>query len=211
MILDRDTRRSPRTRVLAVIKRRSAHCSLLRTHKPGSPLLPCLGRTPMPLAPVPQPILDCSLNWPPKSTNPYPESPDPEFLGPGKSFSDTQPVVMLAVLFAPRPVPQLAWPLRTARTFQATALATSLLLCGDGTRAVLSRHAAGVLTGRNMGKEADYRLLRLGTVCTTFLCTCLILGLGPQTKTPHVTTHHGLVTSHCITLILRGQNHHAAR
>ena len=81
-------------------------------------------------------------------------------------------------------------------------------LCGDGTRAVLSRHAAGVLTGRNMGKEADYRLLRLGTVCTTFLCTCLILGLGPQTKTPHVTTHHGLVTSHCITLILRGQNHH---
>jgi hypothetical protein len=66
-----------------------------------------------------------------------------------------------------------------------------------------------VLTGRNMGKEADYRLLRLGTVCTTFLCTCLILGLGPQTKTPHVTTHHGLVTSHCITLILRGQNHHA--
>jgi len=27
-------------------------------------------------------------NWPPKSTNPYPESPDPEFLGPGKSLSD---------------------------------------------------------------------------------------------------------------------------
>ena len=38
---DRDTRRGPRTRVLAVITRRSAHYSLLRTHKPGSPLLPC--------------------------------------------------------------------------------------------------------------------------------------------------------------------------
>ena len=60
MLLDRDTRRGPRTRVLTVITRRSAHCSLLRTHKPGSPLLPCLGRTPMPLSPVPQPILDCS-------------------------------------------------------------------------------------------------------------------------------------------------------
>jgi hypothetical protein len=41
MLLDRDTRRGPRTRVLAVITRRSAHCSLLRTHKPGSPLLLC--------------------------------------------------------------------------------------------------------------------------------------------------------------------------
>ena len=50
MLLDRDTRRGPRTRVLAVITRRSAHCSLMRTHKPGSPLLLCLGRTPMPLA-----------------------------------------------------------------------------------------------------------------------------------------------------------------
>ena len=48
--LDRDTRRGPRTRVLAVITRRSAHCSLLRTHKPGSPLLPCLARTPVLLA-----------------------------------------------------------------------------------------------------------------------------------------------------------------
>ena len=27
-------------------------------------------------------------------------------------------------------------------------------------------------------------------------CTCLILGLGPQTKPPSMTTHHGLVTSH---------------
>jgi len=36
-------------------------------------------------------------------------------------------------------------------------------------------------------------------------CTCLILGLGPQTKPPSMTTHHGLVTSHCITLILRGR------
>ena len=49
MLLDRDTRRGPRTRVLAVITRRSVHCSL-RTHKPGSPLLLCLGHTPMPLA-----------------------------------------------------------------------------------------------------------------------------------------------------------------
>ena len=57
MLLDRDTRHGPRTRVLAVITRRSAHCSLLRTHKPGSPLLPCLGRTPMPLELVPQPIV----------------------------------------------------------------------------------------------------------------------------------------------------------
>ncbi len=95
MLLDRDTRRSPRTRVLAVITRRSAHCSLLRTHKPGSPLLPCLGHTPMPLAPVPQPILDCSKSASsPRFTNPYSISPDPEFLGPGmssESFSDTTP------------------------------------------------------------------------------------------------------------------------
>ena len=37
------------------------------------------------------------------------------------------------------------------------------------------------------------------------ICTRLILGLGPQTKPPSMTAHHGLVTSHCITLILRGQ------
>jgi hypothetical protein len=60
MLLDRDTRRGPRTRVLAVIARRSAHCSLLRTHKPGSPLLLCLARTPMPLAPDLNPLFDCS-------------------------------------------------------------------------------------------------------------------------------------------------------
>ena len=35
--------------------------------------------------------------------------------------------------------------------------------------------------------------------------TRLILGLGPQTKPLSMTAHHGLVTSHCITLILRGQ------
>ena len=52
MLLDRDTRSSPRTRVLAVITRRSAHCSLLRTHKPGSLLLPCLARMPLPLVQV---------------------------------------------------------------------------------------------------------------------------------------------------------------
>ena len=43
MLLDRDTRRGPRTRVLAVITRRSAHCSLLRTHTPGSPLVVVTG------------------------------------------------------------------------------------------------------------------------------------------------------------------------
>jgi hypothetical protein len=37
------------------------------------------------------------------------------------------------------------------------------------------------------------------------ICTRLILGLDPQTKPPSMTAHHGLVTSHCITLILRGQ------
>ena len=42
-------------------------------------------------------------------------------------------------------------------------------------------------------------------------CTCLILGLGPQTTPPSMTTHHGLVTSHCITLTLKGQNHQASR
>ena len=31
---------------------RSAHCSLMRTHKPGSPLLLCPARTPVPLAQV---------------------------------------------------------------------------------------------------------------------------------------------------------------
>ena len=50
--LDRDTRRGPRTRRFAVITRRSTHCSLLRTHKPGSPLLLCPARTLVPLAPV---------------------------------------------------------------------------------------------------------------------------------------------------------------
>ena len=52
MLLDRDTRRGPRTRVLVVITRRSAHYSLLRTHKPWSPLLLCPARTPVPLAQV---------------------------------------------------------------------------------------------------------------------------------------------------------------
>ena len=54
---DRDTRRGPRTRVLAVIHDGQPTCSLLRTHKPGSPLLPCLGHTPMPLA---SPSTHCS-------------------------------------------------------------------------------------------------------------------------------------------------------
>jgi hypothetical protein len=59
--LDRDTARSPRTRVLAGIARRSAHCSLMRTHKPGSPLLLC----PAPYAGAagagPNPLIDCSF------------------------------------------------------------------------------------------------------------------------------------------------------
>jgi hypothetical protein len=55
--LDRDTERCPRTRVFAIITRRSAHCSLLRTHKPGSQLLPCSARALMPLRPVPQPMV----------------------------------------------------------------------------------------------------------------------------------------------------------
>ena len=75
MLLDRDTRSSLRTRVLAVITRRSVHCSLLRTHKPGSPLLPCLARAPLPLAPVPQSIIRLltfkELPPVPKSTDPY--------------------------------------------------------------------------------------------------------------------------------------------
>ena len=37
---------------VAVITRRSAHRSLLRTHEPGSPLLLCPARTLVPLAPV---------------------------------------------------------------------------------------------------------------------------------------------------------------
>jgi len=85
MPLDRDTRRGPRTRVLAVITRRSAHCSLLRTHKPGSLLLLCLARTPMP----PAQVNPCSPIAPnpglPKSTNPYSISRD---LDPGMSSSD---------------------------------------------------------------------------------------------------------------------------
>ena len=68
MLLDRDTRRGPRTRVLAVITRRSDHCSLLRTHKPGSPLLLCPARTPVPLAQV---LTHCSIAlFNPASLNP---------------------------------------------------------------------------------------------------------------------------------------------
>jgi len=55
---------------------RSAHCSLLRTHKPGSPLLLCPARTLVPLAPVQTHswLLFCPLrSYPPfpKSTDPY--------------------------------------------------------------------------------------------------------------------------------------------
>jgi hypothetical protein len=82
LLLDRDTRRGPRTRVLAVITRRSDHRSLLRTHKPGSPILLCPARTPVPLAQV---LTHCRLPFLSglsKSTNPYPISRD---LDPGMS------------------------------------------------------------------------------------------------------------------------------
>ena len=42
----------------------------------------------MPLRRFLNPSFDCSKPGPPKSTNPYPESRDPEFLGPGMSSSD---------------------------------------------------------------------------------------------------------------------------
>jgi hypothetical protein len=45
-------------KVLADQLPRSAHCSLLRTHKPGSPLLLCPARTPVPLAQV---LTHCSI------------------------------------------------------------------------------------------------------------------------------------------------------
>ncbi len=60
MLLDRDTRRGPRTRVLAVITRLSAHCSLLRTHKPRSPFLLCPARALIPLRPFLNPSLTYS-------------------------------------------------------------------------------------------------------------------------------------------------------
>jgi hypothetical protein len=57
MLLDRDTRRSPRTQVSAVIARRSVHCSLLRIHKPRSPFLLCPARALIPLRPFLNPSL----------------------------------------------------------------------------------------------------------------------------------------------------------
>jgi hypothetical protein len=91
MPLDRDTRRSPRTRVLEVITRRSAHCSLLRTHKPGSQLLLCSARTLMPLRRFLNPSFDCSLlrSYPPfpKSTDPY-SIPRSQIPGPRNVLSD---------------------------------------------------------------------------------------------------------------------------
>ena len=87
LLLDRDTRRGPRTRLLAVITRRSAHRSLLRTHKPGSPLLPCLGLTPMPLA---RPSTHCSTAQirPPKV---HELVPNISRSGPRNVTSDTHP------------------------------------------------------------------------------------------------------------------------
>ena len=91
--LDRDTERCPRTRVFAIITRRSAHCSLLRTHKPGSPLLPCAARARMPLRRFLNPWFDCSSlkSYPrspsPRTLNQYPEIP--KFLDPGMSSLTT--------------------------------------------------------------------------------------------------------------------------
>ncbi len=126
MPLDRDTRRGPRTRVLAVITRRSAHCSLLRTHKPGSPLLLCLARSPMPWAQV----NPCSPIAPkpglPKSTNPYPISRD---LDPGMSSSDKTLHLeltnsSLAILCAGPPV--CALPPRGAHQVALTCMSKSI-------------------------------------------------------------------------------------
>ena len=91
MPLDRDTERCPRTWVLAVITRRSAHCSLLRTHKPGSPLLPSSARALMPLRRFLQPMVRLLYF---KELPPVPQvhgpllNPEIPNLGPGMSFSD---------------------------------------------------------------------------------------------------------------------------
>ena len=77
MPLDRDTERCPRTWVLAVITRRSGHCSLLHTHKPGSPLLLCSARTPLPLRRSAH-ALNCSKTGPlsPRTSTQNPEIPN---------------------------------------------------------------------------------------------------------------------------------------
>ena len=63
---------------------------------------------------------------------------------------------------------------------------------------------AGVGTRWTWNGKATTFIYDCKQLCTTFLfifCTRLILGLGPQTKPPSMTARHGLVTSHCITLI----------
>jgi hypothetical protein len=67
MLLDRDTRRSQHTRVSEVITRRSAHCSLLRTHKPGSP---------------PSMLGPCSVAAGDRSSIHYPTAQNPASLSP---------------------------------------------------------------------------------------------------------------------------------
>ena len=86
--LDRDTRRGPRTRVSAVIARRSAHMFFIaypQTRVPApsvpGPYAGTAGAGPNPLSIAQNPGLS-------QSTNLYPISPDPEFLGPGESISD---------------------------------------------------------------------------------------------------------------------------
>jgi len=135
MLLDRDTRRSPRTRVLAVITRRSSHCSLLRTHKPGSPLLLCLTRTPMPLAPNLNPLFDCSkrpvrpCQVPARSGQPLSGRSgfSPAF---GTEFLGSGPMWMCGDIFA------------AARRWRGRWLTTGRLSC---------RHPVVVCAGRGRG------------------------------------------------------------
>ena len=67
--------------VLTVITRRSVHCSLLHTHKPDSPFLPCSARAMMSLRRFLNPWFDCSplRSYPrspsPRTLNQYPEIP----------------------------------------------------------------------------------------------------------------------------------------
>ena len=79
----------------------AAHCSLLRTHKPGSPLLLCLARTLMPLRRFLNPSFDCSLlEYPPfpKSTDPF-SIPRSQIPGPRNVSSDKQDAFALQALF----------------------------------------------------------------------------------------------------------------
>ena len=59
-------------------------------------------------------------------------------------------------------------------------------LCGNGTRAVLLRSAAGVLTRQNMGKKQTtvyYDCKQFVPRFFLYFCTCLILGFRPTNQT----------------------------